>query len=570
MNETKRLHRRLYGTVTLAWQIAALSVLAAACGGDGSDVDPVLIGSWEIAVPSGRWVLTIDASGRYAFVNESGGAAASHSGEFLADSGRWSLRSTTSALQDEGTYQLGADGALQLAGNLGTLRWGRSVAGPAPTGSLPAIEAPQPAALAPTAGVPPQVPVSTAPTAAVAPAAPARATPAAPAPESPALAQSAATLPAIIDPCLLVTGDEATEVLGVTVTAERRAPQAEQQNDCLYRASGRTLSVRSYNGRGMDPAGYLARRRDEGGQPLTGIGDGATIAYRDATGITSVDFVIGHANFNILISGIPRERAEPAIRTLATQAVTRLKTSDAFQVPGTERFVGTWIVSTRTDTGRELPRSIWWIENDGALRMQTTGSVSGTLLLTGSSWRIEGRWDQEPLAGEYRLRGDDLTFQGAQLQAQLTRVACGAAPKTVKPPYDLTRDLAGFLDGSGLARLQVDAGAADPFNVDLAGLWEGEGSIRGQLTQALVSIDDRGRSVFGLFPFAVGRIDARDGNYRMFIEGHGESTGTYRMQGGISDGSIEIKEESDTMIWTPYDTTRRRPYETPIVGHCRQ
>ena len=239
------------------------------------------------------------------------------------------------------------------------------------------------------------------------------------------------------------------------------------------------------------------------GSRSPGVGDGAVWTYRDATGVMSVDFVIGTATFDILIAGIPRERAEPAIRALAAQAAARLTTSAAsFRIPGTERFVGTWLVSTRTGTGREFPRSVFWIEPDGALRMQSSGGLSGTLLLTGSSWRIEGRWDQEPIAGEYRLRGESLTFEGAQLEAQLTRVGCGAPAKTVKPPYDLTRDIAGFLNGKGLAALQVDEGTADPFNVDLAGLWEGDGSFNGRITQALVAIDDRGRSVFGLFPYA--------------------------------------------------------------------
>jgi hypothetical protein len=124
------------------------------------------------------------------------------------------------------------------------------------------------------------------------------------------------------------------------------------------------------------------------------------------------------------------------------------------------------------------------------------------------------------------------------------------------------------LNGPGLSRLQVDAGTAEPFNADMAGLWEGEGSINGRKMQALVSIDARGRSVFGLFPYAAGRIDARDGTYRVSIEGFGESTGKYRWQGGVSDGTIELKEEGNTMIWSPYDATRRPPYETPIVGHC--
>jgi len=42
-------------------------------------------------VPGGQWALTIDKAGWYQFVNEAGGAAPSHSGEFTAHDGEWTL-----------------------------------------------------------------------------------------------------------------------------------------------------------------------------------------------------------------------------------------------------------------------------------------------------------------------------------------------------------------------------------------------------------------------------------------------------------------------------------------------
>jgi hypothetical protein len=70
--------------------VAALPLLASGCGRK-SPVDPSLVGTWSIPVPGGQWALTIDKAGWYQFVNEAGGAAPSHSGEFTAHDGEWTL-----------------------------------------------------------------------------------------------------------------------------------------------------------------------------------------------------------------------------------------------------------------------------------------------------------------------------------------------------------------------------------------------------------------------------------------------------------------------------------------------
>ena len=310
-------------------------------------------------------------------------------------------------------------------------------------------------------------------------------------------------MPETIDPCLLVTPEEAGNLLDAAVTTKRTTPQPRTQNDCFYSGSGRTLTVRAYNGGGLDTAGYLERRRSSGGESLPGVGDGAYLTYREATGLTSVDFVIERASVELLASGIARERADPGLRQLAAQAANRLRTSvAAFRVPGTSRFAGTWKVTTSSGGMRGVDM-VFWVEPDGRLRALTSGGASGTLVLAGAQWRIEDPFNAAPFAGEYRLRGDRLTLDGPTLTAELERVACKQSPQRVRPPYDLTRDIGGML--SGARNGPPPTPAAGSFDAKLAGLWEGEGKFNGSATQYLVSIDTHASIVLAAFPALTGR-----------------------------------------------------------------
>jgi hypothetical protein len=171
-----------------------------------------------------------------------------------------------------------------------------------------------------------------------------------------------------------------------------------------------------------------------------------------------------------------------------------------------------------------------------------------------------------PPTGEYRVRGDRLTLRGESLAGELTRVECRAAPK-VLPPHILTRDVAVYLNGRGLGRLGLRTGGSTPFDADLAGLWEGEVTSGALQMRALVSLDPSGRAAFGMYPVMRGRLEAADGRYRLALDNVGETTGTYRFNGGINEGLIQLVSEDETLNWAPYDP---RPPSTaePIVGHC--
>ncbi len=538
-------------SAAIAWTAGAL--LLAACGRPA--VDPALVGVWDLPVQGGgTWRLAIDGTGHYRFTVD-GGTARAHSGDFTAHDGEWTLHATDGAVDDRGRYEIGAGGALKLTGNRGALSWRRGAASlVAAPNAVATTAAPAPAA--PLAGA--AAPVAVPPSPQVAARNPSgSATP----------SGLGGALPDTIDPCLLVTAAEAAKLIGATVDPQRTTPQPLQQNDCRYHQKGSELSVAitTYNGGGLDVAGYLANHARDS-TALEGVGDAAYFHYQAPTKLAAVNWVIGAASFEILVAGVPRERAEPALRELAPIAAKRAVGSSAFQVPGLERFVGTWMSH---QVGKDDSNVVMWIERDGSIRLQGLDGFAGTMTLMGSKWSVVDPSISIAPNGEFSLAGDRLTLRGEYLQAEMTRVPCNKGASTVRPPYDLTKMIAGRLNGKGLAAFNPQADGKQ-FDPRLAGLWEGEGKTTNhRSTQALVSLDDKGRGVFALFPTATGKLTASNGNYEIVAPGANHMAGTYRFEGGISDGLIQLVNGDENYELVPYDPNRHPPYETPIVGHCR-
>lgn len=92
-------------------------------------VDHNLVGTWELSVPNAqgvaRWVWEIHPNGSYDFHAEGPGAAPPHRGTFAAAKGNYTLKSTTSAWNDSGTYQVTGPDTLVATGRLGTGSWHR-------------------------------------------------------------------------------------------------------------------------------------------------------------------------------------------------------------------------------------------------------------------------------------------------------------------------------------------------------------------------------------------------------------------------------------------------------------
>ena len=112
--------------------LAAISLLmlVTACGATAAeDVDPAVVGIWELTVPgpagNAHWIWDIHSNGTYEFRIKELGAQGSHSGKFVAKDGKWTLTATTMKYEDGGTYQNPDRNTFTATGHLGTASWKR-------------------------------------------------------------------------------------------------------------------------------------------------------------------------------------------------------------------------------------------------------------------------------------------------------------------------------------------------------------------------------------------------------------------------------------------------------------
>jgi hypothetical protein len=95
-------------------------------------IDPALVGTWEIMVPSDRgtslWIRRIMADGTYKFRAEGPRAAPAHEGTIAAVNGHWSIHANRglTGYDDGGSYEI-RDTAAVITGKLGTGYWKRSL-----------------------------------------------------------------------------------------------------------------------------------------------------------------------------------------------------------------------------------------------------------------------------------------------------------------------------------------------------------------------------------------------------------------------------------------------------------
>ncbi|SDN99025.1 caspase family protein [Afipia sp. GAS231] len=95
-------------------------------------VDPTLVGTWEIMVPSdhglSRWIWRITGDGTYKFRAEGPRAAKPHEGTITAMNGHWSLHAIRglAGWDDGGSYEV-RDATVVITGKLGTGYWKRSL-----------------------------------------------------------------------------------------------------------------------------------------------------------------------------------------------------------------------------------------------------------------------------------------------------------------------------------------------------------------------------------------------------------------------------------------------------------
>lgn len=94
-------------------------------------IDPALVGTWQIMVPSGRgpsrWIWQIMGDGTYRFHAEPQRSARPHEGTITAANGHWTLHAIRglSGYSDGGAYEI-HDAVAVITGRLGTGAWKRS------------------------------------------------------------------------------------------------------------------------------------------------------------------------------------------------------------------------------------------------------------------------------------------------------------------------------------------------------------------------------------------------------------------------------------------------------------
>jgi hypothetical protein len=95
-------------------------------------IDPALVGTWEIMVPSdrglSRWIWHIMGDGTYKFRAEGPRAAPAHEGTIAAINGHWSIQTNKglTGYDDGGSYEI-RDTTAVITGKLGTGYWKRSL-----------------------------------------------------------------------------------------------------------------------------------------------------------------------------------------------------------------------------------------------------------------------------------------------------------------------------------------------------------------------------------------------------------------------------------------------------------
>jgi hypothetical protein len=95
-------------------------------------IDPALVGTWEIMVPSdrgmSRWIWHIMGDGTYKFRSKGPRAATAHEGTITAINGHWSIHANRglTGYDDGGSYEI-RDTAAVITGKLGTGYWKRSL-----------------------------------------------------------------------------------------------------------------------------------------------------------------------------------------------------------------------------------------------------------------------------------------------------------------------------------------------------------------------------------------------------------------------------------------------------------
>ena len=89
-----------------------------------AEMDPDVVGTWEIPLVGGPWVLEVLGNGSYSFHSEAQDGVAPNAGIFSASNGHWSLKASN-GYTDGGKYSVQSHDIWIATGQLGTGFWHR-------------------------------------------------------------------------------------------------------------------------------------------------------------------------------------------------------------------------------------------------------------------------------------------------------------------------------------------------------------------------------------------------------------------------------------------------------------
>jgi hypothetical protein len=85
-------------------------------------VDPNLVGTWQLPLKNGPWVLTINADGTYAFRSDAHDGVQAHAGSFAASNGAWTMKAKT-GYAGSGNYLYQAPNIFLATSQRGAVSW---------------------------------------------------------------------------------------------------------------------------------------------------------------------------------------------------------------------------------------------------------------------------------------------------------------------------------------------------------------------------------------------------------------------------------------------------------------
>ncbi|MEA3411675.1 MAG: hypothetical protein U9R74_09060 [Pseudomonadota bacterium] len=320
--------------------------------------------------------------------------------------------------------------------------------------------------------------------------------------------QAAATV-RVVDPCRLITTQDAEYALGAAV--HRVPPHYDEPHtwSCIYQVGDdqrQRLSLKMDENPAVNSRGYMANRR----KSVPDLGDEAYV-FDSPAGFATLDVRLGDTLLKFGL-GNPDSGREQTITALAQQAVGRMVAGEGILAEALPdaKLTGEW---TATHDNRKL---LLIVRPDKALTLSVAESKKGVLRTDPDRWEVLDRERRPQKAGTWEWSGPDEFRTSGNVIAAWRRVPDGSRPGNIPP--SLTA-------GTGIDRVgSTESGPWPQMPLDgkLAGLWLGEGQIGRQDVDLAWRIRPEGPSTLIWTATGKGYVENVDRSQRIILKFSGE------------------------------------------------